>query len=54
MQNNENILEEFEINELEDRVEFGLCGGGGGGSDDGGLGGGGGDNCPDGCQHDPH
>lgn len=35
MQNNENILEEFDINELEDRVEFGLCGGGGGGDGSG-------------------
>ena len=44
MQNNENILEEFEINELEDRVEFGICGHGG--DDGGGNGGGGG--CTDG------
>jgi len=33
------MLEQFEINELEDRVEFGLCGGSDGG--DGDLGGGG-------------
>lgn len=31
MKNNKNILEEFAISELEDRVEFGLCGGSGGG-----------------------
>jgi hypothetical protein len=31
MENNNNILEEFNVNELEDRVEFGLCGGSGGG-----------------------
>jgi hypothetical protein len=30
MQDNK-TLEEFQICELEDRVEFGLCGGGGGG-----------------------
>ena len=28
-----NLLEEFSINELEDRVEFGLCGGSGGGGE---------------------
>jgi hypothetical protein len=28
-------LEEFQICELEDRVEFGLCGGGGGGGGNG-------------------
>jgi len=33
MNNKTEILEEFNISELEDRVEFGLCGGGGG--DDG-------------------
>ena len=38
---NNNISEEFAINELEDRVEFGLCGGSGGG----GGGGGGGTGC---------
>ena len=38
---NINILEEFAITELEDRVEFGLCGGSGGG----GGGGGGGTGC---------
>ena len=34
-----NAIEEIEISELEDRIEFGICGGGG---DDGGSGGGGG------------
>lgn len=28
---NNNILKELDITELEERVEFGLCGGGGGG-----------------------
>jgi hypothetical protein len=37
------ILEELKITELEERVEFGLCGGSGGG-DGGGNGGGGGGN----------
>lgn len=35
------LLEEFSVKELEERVEFGLfpiCGGGGGGGDDGGGG----------------
>lgn len=36
---NEKLLEEFSITELEDRLEFGICGGGSGG--DGGDGGGG-------------
>jgi hypothetical protein len=36
MDNKINVLEEFSINELEDRVEFGLCGGGGGGGEGGG------------------
>lgn len=31
MNNKNEILEEFNISELEDRVEFGLCGGSGGG-----------------------
>ena len=31
MNKEQKVLEEFEISELEDRVEFGLCGGGGGG-----------------------
>ena len=35
---NNNMFEEFDIQELEDRVEFGLCGGDSGG---GGTGGGG-------------
>lgn len=33
-----NILKELDITELEERVEFGLCGGGGGGPGDGGGG----------------
>lgn len=41
MNNKNDILEEFNISELEDRVEFGLCGGsgggGGGGAPDGGC-----------------
>lgn len=37
-------LEEFQICELEDRVEFGLCGGSGGGDGSGGGSGGGGCN----------
>lgn len=44
------LLETFSVKELEDRVEFGLCGGGG---DDGGGGGGpGNDWCeaPRGCS----
>ncbi len=41
MDNDINVLEEFNISELEDRVEFGLCGGSGGG----GGGGGGGSQC---------
>jgi len=51
--NNENqLLEEFEISELEDRVEFGLCGGSsGGGSGSGGSGSGGGGA---GCYNDDH
>lgn len=40
-----NILVELKITELEERVEFGLCGGGGGG--------GGGDGCPGGCNPNP-
>lgn len=32
MDNNINLLEEFQISELEDRVEFGLCGSSGGGT----------------------
>ena len=47
MNNKNEILEEFNINELEDRVEFGLCGGSGGG-DGGGSGGGTG---PGGCNN---
>jgi len=43
------IIEELEINELEERLEFGLCGGGGGGGEGGGPGGGP-DPCPN-CQH---
>ena len=45
MENKKNVLEEFDINELEDRVEFGLCGSGGdtGGGNTGG--GGAGDTC---------
>lgn len=39
--NHEKLLEAFSIKELEDRIEFGLCGGGGGG-DGGGEGPGGG------------
>lgn len=42
------IIEELEINELEERLEFGLCGGSGGG--EGGGPGGGPDPCPN-CQH---
>ncbi|NRQ44429.1 hypothetical protein HRH59_17970 [Rheinheimera sp. YQF-2] len=34
MENN-NILQELKITELEERVEFGLCGGSGGGGDGG-------------------
>lgn len=34
MNNKNEILEEFNISELEDRVEFGLCGGSGGGGND--------------------
>ncbi|NRQ44430.1 hypothetical protein HRH59_17975 [Rheinheimera sp. YQF-2] len=33
---NNNILQELKITELEERVEFGLCGGSGGGGGDGG------------------
>ena len=44
------VIEEIEISELEDRIEFGICGGGDdGGGDDGGGGAGGGsvgDPCP--------
>lgn len=40
------LLEAFSVKELEDRIEFGLCGGGGG--DDGGGGGGGGPGDPGG------
>jgi hypothetical protein len=36
MDNNE-LLQEFDICELEQRVEFGLCGGGGGGGGGGTL-----------------
>ena len=35
MENND-ILQELKITELEERVEFGLCGGSGGGDGDGG------------------
>ncbi|WP_156420191.1 hypothetical protein [Rheinheimera sp. EpRS3] len=50
MENN-NILQELKITELEERVEFGLCGGsGGGGGDGGGEGPGGNDGCGDGAQ----
>ena len=45
--NKKTIIEELEINELEERLEFGLCGGGGG---EGGGPGGGPDPCPN-CQH---
>lgn len=41
------VLEEFSVVELEQRVEFGLCGGSGGG--DGGGGGGGEPNPGGGC-----
>lgn len=49
--NKKTIIEELEINELEERLEFGLCGGSGGG-DGGGTGSlpGPGDPCPN-CQH---
>jgi hypothetical protein len=47
--NKKTIIEELEINELEERLEFGLCGGGGGGGEGGGPGGGP-DPCPN-CQH---
>lgn len=47
--NRNELLEAFSVTELEDRIEFGLCGGDGG---DGGNGGGGseppcGTGCPD-------
>jgi hypothetical protein len=48
--NKKTIIEELEINELEERLEFGLCGGGGGGGGEGGGAGGGSDHCPN-CQH---
>jgi hypothetical protein len=48
--NKKTIIEELEINELEERLEFGLCGGGGGGGGEGGGAGGGSDPCPN-CQH---
>lgn len=35
----EKLLEEFSITELEDRLEFGICGGGGGDGDGDGGGG---------------
>lgn len=43
----EDLIQEFDIEQLEQRVEFGLCGGGGDGPEDGGLGpgSGGGGNC---------
>ena len=48
---NNNILQELKITELEERVEFGLCGGsGGGGGDGGGDGPGGDDGCGEGAQ----
>ena len=50
MENN-NILQELKITELEERVEFGLCGGsGGGGGEGGGDGPGGNDGCGEGVQ----
>ena len=53
MQNETKHLEEFQICELEDRVEFGLCGGGSGGGSGGGEGGGGGCNgVGDSCDTD--
>ncbi len=39
----EDLIQEFDIEQLEQRVEFGLCGGGGGG-------GGGGTNCRVECE----
>ena len=46
------IVNEFDVQELEDRIEFGLCGGGGSGG--GGAGGGGGvcDEHPEVCQEE--
>ncbi|MCG8466101.1 MAG: hypothetical protein MI750_14795 [Xanthomonadales bacterium] len=49
--NKKTIIEELEINELEERLEFGLCGGGGGGGGEGGGPGGGPDPCPNCQQH---
>ncbi len=34
----QDLIQEFDIEQLEQRVEFGLCGGGGGGGGDGGDG----------------
>jgi hypothetical protein len=37
----QNLIEEIELKDLEQRIEFGCCGGGGGGGTGGGGGGGG-------------
>lgn len=49
--NRNELLEAFSVTELEDRIEFGLCGGDDGG--DGGGGGGGGPPCDSGCPDTP-
>lgn len=46
------VVNEFDVHELEDRIEFGLCGGGGGGSGGGGGGGGVCTEGPDVCQEE--
>lgn len=45
-------INEIKLDELEDRLEFGLCGGGGGG-DGGGSGNGDNDGSPPNCQPGP-
>ena len=46
------IVNEFDVHELEDRIEFGLCGGGGSGGAGGGGGGGVCDEHPEVCQEE--
>jgi hypothetical protein len=42
----DNLIEEIELKDQEQRIEFGCCGGDGGGGPGGGGGGGGGDDPP--------
>jgi hypothetical protein len=46
MDDEKDLVEEVELKDLEQRIEFGCCGGDGGGGPGGGGGGGGGDGNP--------